>query len=229
LIHIISHRQSKSRFSNIFPFLQPFQPFLVLISKSITLKCILIYAPLRTNPTTTMTITRQSIIDRYRDRIASDQRTRLPKDELWELIHGFINHLATLKTKSSIKAFCRSEIALLEEGYPKATVGKVYIPKYRAAIRDAIDHGSLPMTKNTSRQYPYTKRNTGESGISIDHLALDYLKYDQETYEQFAPSAPHLKPIHHHRSTMTNLPTYSKKSPGFGRTLTLHQHPKPTS
>jgi hypothetical protein len=146
-----------------------------------------------------MTITRQSIIDRYRDRIASDQRTRLPKDELWELIHGFINHLATLKTKSSIKAFCRSEIALLEEGYPKATVGKVYIPKYRAAIRDAIDHGSLPMTKNTSRQYPYTKRNTGESGISIDHLALDYLKYDQETYEQFAPSAPE-------RSTATTSP-----------------------
>jgi hypothetical protein len=146
-----------------------------------------------------MTITRQSIIDQYRDHIASGQRTRLPKDELWEMIHGFINHLATLKTKSSIKAFCRSEIALLEEGYPKATVGKVYIPKYRAAIRDAIDHGSLPITKNTSRQYSYTKRNTGESGVSIDHLALDYLKYDQETYEQFAPFAPE-------RSTATTSP-----------------------
>ncbi len=137
-----------------------------------------------------MLIPRQSIIDRYRDRIACNQRTKLLKDELWELIHGFIGHLATLKTKAVIKAFCLAEIALLEEGYPMATVGKVYLPKYRIAIREAIDHKALPMTKNTSRQYSYQKRNSGESGTAIDHLALDYLKYDQETYEQFAPSAP---------------------------------------
>jgi hypothetical protein len=137
-----------------------------------------------------MMITRQSIIDRYRDRIASSQRTKLAKDELLELIHSFIAHLATLKTKASIKALCRSEIALLEEGYPQPTVGKVYLPKYRAAIRDAIDHGTLPMTKRTSRQYSYTNRNTGDPGVAIDHLALNYLKYDQETYEQFAPSTP---------------------------------------
>jgi hypothetical protein len=146
-----------------------------------------------------MLTTRQSIIDKYRNRIACDQRTKLSKNELWELIHGFIDHLATLKTKTQIEAFCLAEIALLEEGYPKATIGKVYLPKYRTAIREAIDHGSLPMTKNISRQYPYTKRNTGESGISIDHLALDYLKYDQETYEQFAPSTPE-------RSTVTAPP-----------------------
>jgi hypothetical protein len=149
-----------------------------------------------------MFTTRQSIIDQYRNRIACSQRTKLPKDELWELIHGFIDHLATLKTKAQIKAFCLAEIALLEEGYPKATVGKVYLPKYRIAIRDAIDHGTLPMTKNTSRQYSYQKRNSGESGTAIDHLALDYLKYDQETYEQFAPTAPG-------RSTVTAPPPES--------------------
>jgi hypothetical protein len=142
---------------------------------------------------------RQNIIDRYRDRIACNQRTKLLKDELWELIHGFIGHLATLKTKAMIKAFCLAEIALLEEGYPMATVGKVYLPKYRIAIREAIDHKALPMTKNTSRQYSYQKRNSGESGTAIDHLALDYLKYDQETYEQFAPSTPE-------RSTVTAPP-----------------------
>jgi Telomere resolvase len=133
---------------------------------------------------------RQNIIDRYRDRIACNQRTKLLKDELWELIHGFIAHLATLKTKAVIKAFCLAEIALLEEGYPMATVGKVYLPKYRIAIREAIDHKALPMTKNTSRQYSYQRRNSGQSGTAIDHLALDYLKYDQKTYEQFAPSTP---------------------------------------
>lgn len=149
-----------------------------------------------------MLTARQNTIDRYRDRIACNQRSKLLKDELWELIHGFIAHLATLKTKALIKAFCLAEIALLEEGYPKATIGKVYLPKYRAAIREAIDHKALPMTKNTSRQYSYQKRNSGESGTAIDHLALDYLKYDQETYEQFAPTAPG-------RSTVTAPPPES--------------------
>jgi hypothetical protein len=151
---------------------------------------------------------RQNIIDRYRDRIACNQRTKLLKDELLELIRGFIGHLATLKTKAVIKAFCLAEIALLEEGYPMATVGKVYLPKYRIAIREAIDHKALPMTKNTSRQYSYQKRNSGESGTAIDHLALDYLKYDQETYEQFAPSAPE-------RSTATTSPAHIDDHPSI--------------
>jgi Telomere resolvase len=133
---------------------------------------------------------RNTIIEQFRDRIASDQRTKLSKSDLEELIHGFIAHLTTLKTKAQIKSFCLAEIALLEEGYPRSTIGKVYLPKYRTAIRDAIDRGTLPMTKNTSRKYSYQKRNSGESGVAIDHLALDYLKYDQETYEHFAPSAP---------------------------------------
>jgi Telomere resolvase len=133
---------------------------------------------------------RNTIIEQFRDRIASDQRTKLSKSDLEELIHGFISHLATLKTKAQIKSFCLAEIALLEEGYPRSTIGKVYLPKYRTAIRDAIDRGTLPMTKNTSRKYSYQKRNSGGSGVAIDHLALDYMKYDQETYEQFAPSAP---------------------------------------
>jgi Telomere resolvase len=168
-----------------------------------------------------MFATRQSIIDQYRNRIACDQRTKLSKNELWDLIRGFIDHLATLKTKAQIKAFCLAEIVLLEEGYPKATVGKVYLPKYRTAIREAIDHDTLPMTKNTSRQYSYQKRNSGESGTAIDHLALDYLKYDQETYEQFAPStpdrstvtAPPPELIDDHQSIDHNQPTTPETNP----------------
>jgi DNA primase len=136
-----------------------------------------------------MTQYRNTIIEQFRDRIANNQRTRLYQTDLQELIYSFVQHLATLKTKAQIKAFCLSEIALLEEGYPRSSVGKIYLPKYRAAIKDAIYNKTLPLTKTTSRQYAYAKRNTGETGTAIDHISLDYLKYDQSTYEQFAPTA----------------------------------------
>jgi integrase len=133
-----------------------------------------------------MTLARRLIIDRYRQRIAAGERTRLTKTDLSELIGEFIDRLAITKSKAKIQTICTAEIALLEEGYPQATIGKVYLPMYRKAIQTAMDDGLLPLTKNTSRQYTYTKRNSGESGISIDHLALDYLKYDTATYSQFA-------------------------------------------
>lgn len=136
-----------------------------------------------------MTQYRNTIIEQFRDHIASNQRTRLYQTDLQELIYSFVRHLATLKTKAQIKAFCLAEIALLEEGYPKSSVGKIYLPKYRAAIKDTIYNKTLPLTKTNSRQYAYAKRNTGETGTAIDHISLDYLKYDQNTYEQFAPTA----------------------------------------
>jgi DNA primase len=136
-----------------------------------------------------MTQYRNTIIEQFRDRVASNQRTRLYQTDLQELIYSFVRHLATLTTKAQIKAFCLAEIALLEEGYPRSSVGKIYLPKYRAAIKDAIYNKTLPLTKTTSRQYTYAKRNTDETGTAIDHISLDYLKYDQSTYEQFAPTA----------------------------------------
>jgi hypothetical protein len=133
-----------------------------------------------------VTLSRQIIIDRYRQRVAAGERTRLTKTDLAELIVEFIDQLAILKNKAKIQAICAAEIALLEEGYPQATIGKVYLPMYRKAIQTAIDDGLLPLTKNTSRQYTYTKRNSSETGIAIDHFALDYLKYDSAIYSQFA-------------------------------------------
>jgi hypothetical protein len=130
---------------------------------------------------------RDDLIDRYRQRIRHGKRTRLQKDELEQFINGFINKLSDLTTKAKIKALCKAEIALLEEGYPQATIGKVYLPMYRTTIREYMENGLLPMTKATSRQYTYQKRNSGEIGLAIDHVALDFLKYDQETYESFAP------------------------------------------
>jgi hypothetical protein len=133
-----------------------------------------------------VTLSRQLIIDRYRQRIAASERTRLTKTDLAELIVEFIDRLAITKNKAKIQELCTAEIALLEEGYPQATIGKVYLPMYRKAIQTAVDDGLLPLTKNTSREYTYSKRHSGETGKAIDHFALDYLKYDSTTYSQFA-------------------------------------------
>jgi Telomere resolvase len=111
--------------------------------------------------------TRDDIIDRYRQRISSEKRTKLQKDELIDLINGFIEALTTLTPKAKIKALCKAEIALLEEGYPEATIGKVYLPIYRNAIREAIEDHLLPMTKPTSHSYTYQKRNSGDVGLAI--------------------------------------------------------------
>jgi integrase len=133
-----------------------------------------------------VTLSRQLIIDQYRQRIAASERTRLTKTDLAELIVEFIGRLAITKTKAKIQELCTAEIALLEEGYPQATIGKVYLPMYRKAIQTAVADSLLPLTKNTSREYIYSKRSNAETGTAIDHFALDYLKYDSATYSQFA-------------------------------------------
>jgi integrase len=130
--------------------------------------------------------TRAEIIARFRQRIAEGSRTRLPKDELQALIEAFLELLQGAKTKTKIQGLCEAELALLEEGYPQPTVAKVYLPKYRNAIRAAMADGELPMTERTSRLYDYQKRTSGEEGVALDHLALAFLKYDQQTYLEIA-------------------------------------------
>lgn len=129
---------------------------------------------------------REDIITRYRDHIATGERTKLTQEDLHRLIETFLEQLQSLTTEDEIKALCRAEIALLEEGYPKATIGKVYLPMFRKAIRAAMGDGKLPMTEATSRQYAYTKRESGEPGEAHDHRALDFLKYDNVTYSAIA-------------------------------------------
>jgi integrase len=133
-------------------------------------------------------MSRQSIVDRYHQRIAQGDRSKLSKSELASLITDFIEQLAALKSRARIEAFCLAEIALLEKGYPQPTVGKVYLPMYRKALKLAIADGSLPLTKNTSHQYSYSKR-TGDAGSTIEHFALTYLKYDTATYGEFAAAS----------------------------------------
>jgi integrase len=146
---------------------------------------------------------RADIITRYRDRIATGERTKLSQDDLHRLIATFVEQLQGLTTQDDIKALCEAEIQLLEEGYPQATIAKVYLPLYRKAIQVAAAEGKLPMTATTSRQYLYTKSNTGKTEAAHDHRALDFLKYDKATYGAIAGKSAernnqkqdHLKPV----------------------------------
>jgi hypothetical protein len=131
-------------------------------------------------------ITREEIVGRFRERIARSQRTKLEGQELEELIDIFITRLTSLVEEESIKQICQCEIALFEEGYPVATVAKNHLPKYRKAILIAISDKRIPLTENNSHIYTYFK--DGAERSTREHLALTYLKYDFDTYEQIARS-----------------------------------------
>lgn len=132
---------------------------------------------------------RPTILERYRDRIETNQRTKLTGDELKALVNSFIEQLKTLTTADEIQALCTAEMALLEEGYSEATVSKQYVPPYRKAIVAAAESGVLPMAELTSRRYTYTKAKSGETGEAHDHRALDFFKYSNEKYQQFAQAS----------------------------------------
>jgi hypothetical protein len=65
-------------------------------------------------------MTRQSIINSFRQAIAAGDRNKISKTDFDELIDDFVEQLAELKSKAKIKALCAAELALLEEGYPQA-------------------------------------------------------------------------------------------------------------
>ncbi|WP_228055369.1 telomere resolvase [Gloeocapsopsis crepidinum] len=129
-------------------------------------------------------LSREEIIARYRQRIHKGDRTKLSKHELEQLALHFVDHLKLLNSPNEIKALCTAEIQLLEEGYPQATIAGNQIPLYRRLIEDAISTGTLLLTNENSHLVTWTKRNTGELGQTQEHFALDYLKYDQATYQQ---------------------------------------------
>ena len=128
--------------------------------------------------------TRQEIIANFRDRISHLKRNKLTKQELEELIDIFISRLESTNEQKSIEQLCKAEIALLEEGYPAASVAKNYLPKYRCAIDSAITQGRIALKDHNSHSYTYIKE--GSEHLTTEHWALTYLKYDRASYEQFA-------------------------------------------
>jgi FtsZ-binding cell division protein ZapB len=133
---------------------------------------------------TQLDLSREEIIAQYHQRIQKGDRTKLSKHELEQLALHFVDRLKSLNSPAQIKALCEAEIALLQEGYPQATIAGNQLPLYRQLIKDAIKTGILPLTDENSHVVAWTKRNTGEPGQTQEHFALDYLKYDQATYQQ---------------------------------------------
>ncbi len=127
-------------------------------------------------------LSRNTIIEFFRDRIQQGERLRLSKDELDRLIEGFIERLRGANTEKKIKALCEAEIKLLEEGYPQASVAK-YLTVYRKAIKGAIEEKSLKLTKGNSHRFIHQQRVTGLQEEHFEHWALTYLKYSSEVYE----------------------------------------------
>ena len=75
----------------------------------------------------TNALDRPAILQRYRDRISHNERTKLTGEELQALVDSFIEQLKAAMTAAQIQSLCSAEMALLEEGYSQATVSKQYV------------------------------------------------------------------------------------------------------
>lgn len=135
---------------------------------------------------------REKTIHDYRVRIARGERIKLTRSEQEFLISTFIKDLTRLRTEAGIKARCRREITLLEEGYPKETIAKNKLNLYRRAILEAVDTGVLELTNKNSREYEYEKKEgiekTGEVCQAHHHFGWLYMCYDNDTYLSFSNS-----------------------------------------
>jgi Telomere resolvase len=132
---------------------------------------------------------KDTVIKEYRNRIKVGERTKLKADEQNFLIQEFVRDLLKLTTELKIKERCQQEIKLLEEGYPKETVGKSRLNRYRKAIQEAVNIGRLKLTPTNSKQYTYEKKEgtekTGGIGQAHHHFAWLYMAYDNDTYVCF--------------------------------------------
>ena len=118
---------------------------------------------------------RETIIERYRERIALGRRTKLFSGEFEILIADFIQQLAQVHSREQIQQLCNAEIRLLEEGYKLATLASDYIPKYRKALNRRSQTASYPSPPtlsitlpiiNGAQIYRNPKPNIGRSPIS---------------------------------------------------------------
>jgi hypothetical protein len=139
---------------------------------------------------------RAKVIANYQKRIEEKKQTKLKGEEQEFLIQSFVRDLKKLKTEVEIKNRCQEEITLLEKGYSKETVAKTRLNRYRAAIQEAIEHGSLKMTKTNSKKYKYEKKEgtekTGEIGQAHHHYGWLYMCYDDDVYRGFQKEPPYL-------------------------------------
>lgn len=126
---------------------------------------------------------RENIVDSYRSRIEAGSGRKLLRHELQFLVDDFVAQLKELEFEEEIKQRCKAEIALLEEGYPQATIQGNQMPLYRNAITKALERGALPLTPQNSHSVQVSK-NSGEEFTVQNHYALTYFKYDNAVYQR---------------------------------------------
>jgi hypothetical protein len=139
---------------------------------------------------TTPTLTRDEILQRYRHRIAQRDRIKLKREEKAALVILLVDRLIEMNqqgtdTEEAIEALCCAEVALLKEGYPTKSLDGEYLPNYIRAVTDAIHDGRITLTPQNSFEKHWRKRNAPEvSGQTQTHYAIEYLKLDPETYAE---------------------------------------------
>ena len=116
--------------------------------------------------------TRAELIDNFRDRVAAGERTKLSKAERSQLALHFVDALQC-ETEADCKALCEAEMALLEEGYPVASIANQYLPEWRKAIALAVEEGRLPRQDLEPTEF----------GKVYPHWGLKYLTYPNEVQQ----------------------------------------------
>ena len=119
-----------------------------------------------------MALTREAIIDAYRQRIKEGKRSKLSKRERMALADSFVELLGYCQSEEDCRVLCEAEIALLEEGYPQGSIANQYLPEWRNAIATAIETGQLP-----KQDLP-----PNEFGKTYNHWALYHLLYPNDIY-----------------------------------------------
>lgn len=128
-------------------------------------------------------VNREDIVATYRSRIKAGSGRKLLRHELKFLVDDFIDQLKGLGSEDEIQQRCKAEIALLEEGYPQATIQGNQMPLYRNVITEAIERGELTLTPQNSHSVQVTKAS-GEEFTVQNHYALTYFKYDNAVYQR---------------------------------------------
>jgi Telomere resolvase len=116
---------------------------------------------------------REELIARFRDRIAQGERTKLTGQERSELVLHFVDRLAQCNTEEEAIALCKAEMALLEEGYPVASIANQYLADWRKAISRAVEEGKLPKQDLEPNEY----------GKIYPHWGLKHLLYPNEVHK----------------------------------------------
>ncbi|WP_052056116.1 protelomerase family protein [Myxosarcina sp. GI1] len=151
------------------------------------------------------------------DEISKKRTKKLSRNELISLALCFLAHLVELSqqkqdTEDTIRQLCEAETALLEGGYPAATIAKNHHPLYINLIRDAIARKELILNQQNSYLLPVPDRDTGELSDVRIHYAQLYLKYDNPFYVSLKRSTTTNNNLKQDHPQPVILPQYSDKA-----------------